>query len=111
MFVCKKIFSFVTRMVACLYVIIFLPIAPFVAPLGLLATAYSNMTTIGAILCLLGTSAIPLTMPISSYFICIRLSEKKYIPVLFYCILPFLCAVAAFFWFIFIVYLHDFFFG
>ena len=98
-------------MIACLYIIIFFPIAPFVAPLGLLATAYSNMTTTGAILCLLGTSTIPLAMPISSYFICIRLAEKKYLKVFFYCILPFLCALGAFLWFIFIVSLHDLFFG
>lgn len=110
MLVYKKCISIIFIMIACIYIIICLPMIPFVAPLGLLSTAYSNMTTVGAILCLLGTITIPLSMPVSSYFICVRLAEKKYLKAFFYCVVPVLCSLGALLWFFFIVSLHDIFF-
>jgi len=106
---CKKLISILYGILAFIYIIAFFPAITFIAPLGLLATVYSSMSTTGAILCFLGTSIPPLSMPFSSYFICVRVAEKKYGKAFFYCLLPFLCALGAFCWCMFIVSLHTFF--
>ena len=111
MLVAKKFFSAVFGTIAFLYIVVFLPIMPVVAPLGLLATAYASMSTIGAVLCLLGTIAIPLAMPVSSYFICLKLVEKKYFEACLYSLLPFLVAVMAFIWMMIVIMAHNIVFG
>jgi hypothetical protein len=107
MVVFKKSFSIIAGAIAFLYFVIFLPLAPFVAPMGLLATVYPGMSTIGAVLCFLSTSSIIVAMPISACLICVKLSEKKYLEVCLYCLLPLLVALGALLWIMFLISIHN----
>ena len=111
MAVFKKSFSIIAGVIAFLYFVVFLPIAPFVAPMGLLATVYPSMSTIGAALCFLSTSAIIVAMPISACLICVKLSEKNYLEVCLYCLLPLLVALGALLWIMFLIAIHNLVFG
>jgi hypothetical protein len=102
----KKCFSILSITISCLYIVLFFPVIPIIAPLGLLASAYSKMSTIGVAFCFLGTCSIPFSMPFSSYFIWIKLAENKYGKVLFYLIFPFLYSLGIFLWFLFINAIH-----
>lgn len=83
---------------ALVYVVAFLPLAPYLIPLGLLATACEQMTLIGAALGVMGTALASCSMPCSSYLICRKLARQQYGQALLCCLLPPVCFLGALLW-------------
>lgn len=88
-----------------LYIILFLPALPWIAPLGALVTARDGVGTVATFSCIIATSLIPLSMPVSSYFM-LRHSDRPGKMFLFAC-LPFGMVVLAFLWADLILWLHE----
>lgn len=71
------------------YIFLFLPALAYIPLMGVFTF---DMSLWGGILCVLGLITIPLSMPVSVYFIFSTYSQKHYLKMFFFCLLPgFLC--------------------
>ena len=93
------------------YICLLLPALVYMPIVGALAFVYEGMTVLGGIACILGMLTVPFSMGASLYFICSNYSVKKYLRVLFFCLLPIIFLLLSFAFMSFMVYLHSLWYG
>lgn len=103
----KITFKFFGYFFALLYAFLFIPALIFIPPFGAFALDADGMTTCGAMLCILGLTVIPLSMPLSIYFIYARFVDARYGKMVFFCFLPVLCSIFALLFVEVIICLYD----
>ncbi|MES2274156.1 MAG: hypothetical protein V4487_08180 [Chlamydiota bacterium] len=103
----KKIGSFVGNASIFIYLILFLPALIYIPPLGFFSLASSDMSTGGALLCVLGAATVPFSMPVSIYFTCKNSSDSQIKKRLFFSCLPVFCSIFAILWAELIRFLHH----
>ncbi len=91
--------------VSFLYISFFIPIFPFIAPFGALVTAREGVGTVATFSCIIATSLIPLSMPVSCYFM-LRHADRPG-RMFSFAFLPFGMLVLAFMWMSLISWLHS----
>ena len=89
------------------YVCLLLPALVYMPIVGAVAFVYEGMTILGGIACILGMLTVPFSMGASLYFICSSYSAKKYLKVLFFCLLPIIFLLLNLAFMSLIVYLHS----
>jgi len=102
----QKTSNFLGNVFSLIYLLLFIPALLFIPPLGAFV-ADANIPNGGVLFCILLLTIIPLSMPVSIYFIYARSIDKCYGKTLFFCFFPLLCSILAFFVISIIVYIHD----
>lgn len=103
----KMIASFLGNISMLVYFILFLPALIHIPLLGFLSFFSPNMSTAGALLCVIGATTVPLSMPVSIYFVCKYSSAGQMKKMLFFSCLPIFCSIFAILWIEFICFLHQ----
>jgi hypothetical protein len=89
------------------YICLLLPALVYMPIVGALAFIGEGMTVLGGVACILGMLTVPFSMGASLYFICSNYSAKKYLKVLFFCLLPIIFLLLSLAFMIFMIYLHG----
>ena len=89
------------------YVCLLIPAFVYMPILGLLAFSSDTMTVLGGIVCVLGMLTVPFSMGVSLYFISTNHSQRKYLKVLFFCMLPIILLLLSLAFMNLIVQLHS----
>ena len=100
----KVIAAFIGGVFVVAYVFLFLPALVYIPLMGVFAF---DMSIWGGILCILGLIAIPLSMPASIYFIFSTYSQRSYLKMFFFCILPAFFCIASMLFTSLIMRLHT----
>ena len=91
--------------VSFLYISFFIPIFPFIALLGAFIQDKDGVGTVATLSCIFATSLIPLSMPVSCYFM-LRHADRPG-RMFSFAFLPFGMLVLAFIWMSLISWLHS----
>ncbi len=102
----QKISNFFGNLFFLLYLVLSIPALIFIPPLGAFA-ADADIPAGGVFLCVLVLAIIPLSMPVSIYFICARSVDRRYGKMFFFCLFPLLCCIFAFAAIFLIIYTHT----
>ncbi len=78
-----------------IYLLLFIPALIFIPPLGAFV-ADAGIPNGGVLFCILVLAIIPLSMPISIYFIYARSIDRHFSKMFFFCFFPPLCSILAF---------------
>lgn len=89
------------------YICFLLPALVYMPIVGAAAFIYEGMTVLGGVACILVMLTVPFSMGASLYFICSNYSAKKYLKVLFFCLLPIIFLLLSFAFMSLMVYLHS----
>lgn len=104
----QKTSNFFGHVFALIYLLLFIPALIFIPPLGAFV-ADADIPIGGVLFCILLLSIIPLSMPVSTYFIYARSIEKRYGKMFFFCFFPLLCSILSLVVISLILYFHDLF--
>jgi len=99
----KALATFTAGIFVVAYIFLFLPAFAYIPLMGVFAF---DMSVWGGILCILCLLTIPLSMPISIYFIFSTYSKRSYLKMLFYCLLPGYFCIVSFLFTSLIIRLH-----
>ncbi len=89
------------------YTCLLLPALVYMPIVGALSFTNDGMTIFGGLACILVMLTVPFSMVVSLYFICSNYSEKKYLRVLFFCLLPLVLLLLSFTFMNFMIYFHG----
>jgi hypothetical protein len=103
----KKVANLIIVIFFIAYAYLLIPAFVYMPILGLFAFSCANMSSLGALICVLGMLSVPLSMVGSLYFICTRNDEKNYFKLLFFCIMPFIFFSLGLFLIQIVAYFHD----
>ncbi len=102
----RKTANILRNLFALIYLLLFIPALLFIPPLGAFV-ADAEIPNAGVLFCILLLASIPLSMPVSIYFIYTRSTNGGYRKMFFFCFLPLLCCIAALAIIFLVVYLHE----
>lgn len=91
----RKVSKFFGSLFGLIYALLFIPALMYIPFLGAVSLTADGVTTFGAALCMLAFATIPLSMPVSVYFIYKYFIRAWYGQMFFFCGLPLLCSVMA----------------
>jgi len=90
-----------------IYVCLLFPALVYMPVAGTLIFTNEEMTVVGGVACIAGMLTVPFSMGSSLYFICSSCSAKKYLKVLFFCLLPIMLLLLNLFFMNFMNCLHN----